>query len=85
MMKIRLGKWLAILVIGLMSISAHAQLVINEILINATNANCDGSCMPNTGEWTELYNNSNSPINIGCYVLTDGDWSATIPPGTIWI
>ncbi len=60
-----------------------AQLVINEILINATNANCDGSCMPNTGEWTELYNNSNSPINIGCYVLTDGDWSATIPPGTI--
>ncbi|MEN9393984.1 MAG: hypothetical protein RL362_205, partial [Bacteroidota bacterium] len=83
MMKIRLGKWLAILVIGLMSISAHAQLVINEILINATNANCDGSCMPNTGEWTELYNNSNSPINIGCYVLTDGDWSATIPPGTI--
>lgn len=83
MMKIVLGKWLAILVFGLMSVSLHAQLVINEILINATNANCDGSCMPNTGEWTELYNNSNSPINIGCYVLTDGDWSATIPPGTI--
>jgi hypothetical protein len=82
-MKILLGKWLAIMVLGLMSVGGHAQLVINEILINATSANCDGSCTPNTGEWTELYNNSNSPINIGCYVLTDGDWSATIPPGTI--
>ncbi len=71
------------MMLGLMSVSGYAQLVINEILINATNANCDGTCMPNTGEWTELYNNSNLPINIGCYVLTDGDWSATIPPGTI--
>ncbi|MEN9948709.1 MAG: hypothetical protein RL106_1532, partial [Bacteroidota bacterium] len=83
MMKILLGKWLAILLLGLMTVEVHAQLVINEILINATSANCDGNCVPNTGEWTELYNNSNSPINIGCYILTDGDWSATIPPGTI--
>jgi hypothetical protein len=57
------------------------QVVINEVMINA--GNCDGSCVPNTGEWTELYNNSSSPIDISCYVLTDGDWAATIPPGTI--
>ncbi|MEY2938287.1 MAG: hypothetical protein RL062_876, partial [Bacteroidota bacterium] len=82
-MKLQLMTWLTAIVLGLFSTRTNAQLVINEILINATNANCDGSCMPNTGEWTELYNNSNSPINIGCYVLTDGDWSATIPPGTI--
>lgn len=77
--------WIILLMalFGLSSQKTYAQLVINEILINATNANCDGSCMPNTGEWTELYNNSSSPINIGCYVLTDGDWSATIPPGTV--
>jgi CHU_C Type IX secretion signal domain/Lamin Tail Domain len=58
-----------------------AQLVINEVMINA--GNCDGGCVPNTGEWTELYNNSASPIDVSCYVLTDGDWSATFPPGTI--
>lgn len=77
--------WIILLIVlfGIIPGKINAQLVINEILINATSANCDGSCMPNTGEWTELYNNSNSPINIGCYVLTDGDWSATIPPGTI--
>ncbi|MBM3428670.1 MAG: lamin tail domain-containing protein, partial [Bacteroidetes bacterium] len=78
-------QWIILLMalVGMLPKKNHAQLVINEILINATNANCDGSCMPNTGEWTELYNNSSNPINISCYVLTDGDWSATIPPGTI--
>ena len=60
--------------------SSHSQITINEVMINA--GACDGSCVPNTGEWTELYNNSSTPLNIGCYVLTDGDWSATIPAGT---
>ena len=46
-------------------------------------ASCDGSCNPNTEEWTELYNSCSSPINIGCYILTDGDFEVTIPPGTI--
>ncbi len=44
---------------------------------------CDGGCNPNTEEWTELYNDCSSPINIGCFVLTDGEFSVTIPSGTI--
>ena len=59
----------------------QGQVVINEVMINA--GNCDGSCVPNTGEWTELYNHSPNPIDLSCYVLTDGDWAATIPQGTI--
>jgi Lamin Tail Domain/CHU_C Type IX secretion signal domain len=59
----------------------EGQVVINEVMINA--GNCDGSCMPNTGEWTEFYNNSNAPVDISCFVMTDGDWSVTFPPGTI--
>jgi gliding motility-associated-like protein len=67
---------------------ANAQcIVINEIMINApggsTPPSCDGGCAPNAAEWTELYNNCNVPVDIGCYVLTDGDWTATIPAGTI--
>lgn len=61
----------------------EAQCVlINEILINGPGA-CDGVCNPNTEEWTELYNDCSSPINIGCFVLTDGEFTVTIPAGTI--
>lgn len=35
---------------------------------------------PTTGEWVELIGPPGA--NLGCYVLTDGDWSITIPPGT---
>lgn len=34
-------------------------------------------------EFVELMNFGPGPVNIGCYVLTDGDFSITIPPGTI--
>jgi gliding motility-associated-like protein len=61
----------------------RAQCVlINEIMINGPGS-CDGGCNPNTEEWTELYNDCSSPINIGCYVLTDGEFTVTIPSGTI--
>lgn len=63
--------------------NGFSQLVINEVLINATDLNNDGVNSPNTGEWTELLNNGNTPLDIGCYVMTDGDWSVTFPPGTI--
>ncbi len=36
-----------------------------------------------TAEFVELLNFGPGPINIGCYVLTDGDFSVTIPPNTI--
>ena len=49
--------------------SLKAQCIyINEILINGPGS-CDGSCNPNTEEWTELYNDCSTPVNIGCYVL----------------
>lgn len=36
-----------------------------------------------TAEFVELLNFGPGPIDIGCYILTDGDFSVTIPPGTI--
>jgi gliding motility-associated-like protein len=56
-------------------------VVINEVMVNAAGA-CDGSCTPNTGEWIELYNNCPFPWNIECYILSDGDFSITLPAGT---
>ena len=56
-------------------------VVINEVMVNAAGA-CDGSCTPNTGEWIELYNTCPFPWNIECYILSDGDFSVTLPAGT---
>jgi PKD repeat protein len=57
-------------------------VVINEVMVNAAGA-CDGSCTPNTGEWIELYNNCPFDWNIECYILSDGDFSITMPAGTV--
>jgi gliding motility-associated-like protein len=56
-------------------------IIINEVLVNAS-GNCDGNCVPNTAEWIELHNTCNTALNIGCYVLTDGDFSITFPGNT---
>lgn len=56
-------------------------VVINEVMVNAAGA-CDGSCTPNTGEWIELYNTCPFPWNIECYIISDGDFSVTLPAGT---
>jgi gliding motility-associated-like protein len=64
------------------SFSSMGQcVVINEVMVNAADA-CDGSCTPNTGEWIELYNTCPFPWNIECYILSDGDFSITMPAGT---
>src|SRR5688572_11202053 len=34
-------------------------------------------------EFIELLNFGPGPVDIGCYVLTDGDFAVTIPPNTI--
>jgi hypothetical protein len=58
-------------------------IVINEIMVNATAANSDGTG-PNAGEWTELYNSCNTPIDISCWAFGDAqEFIAFIPPGTI--
>ena len=36
-----------------------------------------------TSEFVELLNFGPGPVNIGCYVLTDGDYAVTIPANTI--
>jgi hypothetical protein len=38
---------------------------------------------PNPSEFVELLNFGPGPVNIGCYILTDGDYSITIPANTI--
>ena len=57
-------------------------VVINEILINGPGG-CDGNCSPNTEEWIEFYNTCNQPVDVSCYVMTDGDFTVTFPSGTI--
>ena len=79
-----LGKSIgAFIVLVLSTLSSGAQcVVINEVMVNAPGA-CDGGCTPSTAEWVELYNTCNTPQDISCYVLTDGDFGVTFPPGTI--
>ena len=74
---------LSLFIFCLLGQNTFSQLVINEVLINATTANNDGQNAPNTGEWTELFNNGPNVLDISCYVMTDGDWSITFPPGTV--
>ena len=63
--------------------TAAQCIVINEIMVNATAANSDGTG-PNAGEWTELYNNCNTPIDISCWAFGDAqEFIAFFPPGTI--
>ncbi|MCE3280374.1 MAG: hypothetical protein K0S44_2565 [Bacteroidetes bacterium] len=54
---------------------------INEVLVNPSDGN-DGSNAPNTSEWIELYNSTGATVDIGCWVITDGDFAVTIPSGT---
>ena len=62
--------------------AAQSCVVLNEIMINPSGA-CDGSCVPATAEWVELYNTCDIPVDIGCFVLTDEDFSVVFPPGTV--
>ena len=55
----------------------QGRVLINEYLSWPAN-----SCSV-TSEYIELYNFGPGPVDIGCYVLTDGDYSITIPPNTI--
>jgi Lamin Tail Domain len=55
----------------------QGRVVINEYMPWA-----QSGCSLAT-EFVELYNFGPGPVNIGCYILTDGDYSITIPPNTI--
>ncbi|MDX1937990.1 MAG: lamin tail domain-containing protein, partial [Flavihumibacter sp.] len=62
---------------GSFGTQAQGRVVINEYLPWPVNG-CGV-----TSEFVELYNFGPGPINIGCYVLTDGDFAVTIPANTI--
>ena len=73
-------RFLLILLTFLMLGSLKAQfgrVVINEMLP------WPGNSCGVTAEFVELYNMGPGPVNIGCHILSDGDFSITIPPGTI--
>jgi len=53
-------------------------IVINEILVNPLG---NDGVPPNTSEWIELLNTCNSPVDIGCMIIGDGDFTLTIPSG----
>ncbi len=58
--------------------SIFAQVTLNEIVYDPPTGNADGG---NTaGEWIELHGTAGT--DIGCYIVTDGDWTITIPSGT---
>jgi hypothetical protein len=55
----------------------QGRVVINEYMP------WPGNACGTPSEFVELLNMGPGPMNIGCYILTDGDFSVTIPPGTI--
>ena len=57
----------------------YGRVVINEMLP------WPGNACGTTAEFVELYNMGPGPVNIGCYIISDGDFSITIPPGTILV
>ncbi len=71
--------YILISLLSLLSFAGNAQgkVLINEYLSWPSNG-CGV-----TSEYVELLNFGPGPMNIGGYILTDGDYSITIPPNTI--
>ncbi len=68
-----------IFILPLFSLSAKAQ---GRVLINEYLAWPGNGCSV-TSEFIELYNYGPGPVDISCYIVTDGDYSITIPSNTI--
>lgn len=66
----------------LLGLSAKAQFPFGRVLINEYLPWPNNVCGA-TAEMVELYNMGPGPVDIGCYVVSDGDFSVTIPAGTI--
>lgn len=62
-------KTLAIIIIGLFSFAAQAQIVINEY--SASNLHSFTDNYGRTEDWIELYNTSNQTVNVGGWHLSD--------------
>lgn len=70
------------LVFMITALTSHSQSTQGRVVINEYMPWPSGSC-GTTSEFVELLNFGPGPINIGCYILTDGDFSITIPSNTI--
>ncbi len=74
---LRIGALLSVLLLHYKTSAAQGRVVINEYMPWTLNG-CG-----TISEFIELLNFGPGPVNIGCYILTDGDYSITIPPNTI--
>jgi hypothetical protein len=57
--------------------SGQGRVILNEYMP------WPGNACGTPSEFVELLNMGPGPVNIGCYILTDGDFSITIPAGTV--
>jgi hypothetical protein len=74
---------LAILLITtIFTVPQKANAQFGQVLINEYVPWPGNACGSSTA-LVELFNMGPRPANIGCYVLTDGDFSVTIPANTI--
>lgn len=74
---------IAILLIALIfTITGKANAQFGRVLINEYMP-WPGNACGTTAEFVELFNMGPGPVNIGCYVISDGDFSVTIPANTI--
>ncbi|MGZ3837210.1 MAG: lamin tail domain-containing protein [Flavisolibacter sp.] len=69
------GLFLFWLLITVHASSGQGRVVINEIM--------PWSGCNTTSEFVELLNFGPGPMNIGCYIVTNGQYAITIPPNTI--
>jgi hypothetical protein len=76
-MKRPISLLVVLLLLSRLTATAQGRIVINEYLPWPLNG-CGV-----TSEFIELLNFGPGPINIGCYIVTDGDYAITIPPNTI--
>lgn len=72
---------LTLLAASFCNVTSAQCIVINEILIDGPGS-ADGQA-PNSEEWIELYNTCNTPVDISCFALADGDFVIRIPAGSI--
>lgn len=59
------------------SVQAQGRVLINEYLA------WPGTSCGTTAEFVELLNFGPGPVDIGCWVITDGDYAITIPSPTV--
>jgi hypothetical protein len=81
-MKAKSTHVLILLIVMLFALPDRIQAQMGRVMINEYMP-WPGNACGTTSEFVELFNMGPGPVNIGCFILTDGDFALTIPPGTI--